>query len=555
MASTGINMTVRPSISLALRLALPAFACAGLLTGCRPPTPVDNHPTINLFGFEESALHHIHNTIELHRNIFLVRYDTSKPNELEWVNCPISANYEYRKASGRRVESMHISSFADLQARVPVNYARFEAYVKGGKQIDFNYVTIGSYELIGDFRIPADDPDCARATHYVVTLSVGAFNFAEQAQVEGGVKVDVAGTGAGGEVKAGGSKGETTSMGDLDACMDDARAFTDCFTPLQIMMVPLASRHWSGEEVVAATESAAATSTAGGEGGPTAGAATESSGLALVVDAEQWRPGSFMALALEKVLVIAARINDTTDFGFDDQSNTVAAGYVVHGKPHSLTRPFEAGQTYVAFATGATDTGNLDIVVLDADGNELTADRDDDNNPAVSFVPPVDGNYELRLELDSDGDEFGAMVVMREGGLRIEPEVLQGAFQTLMDNATAVSIKVEEMGFPNGLLFHEKDWALTGTVLYPGEAIRQRNITLEPNSAVFSAVAHDETMNIDLEIIENSTGRTFADTEPDANPLVIVDSPLSESTYDMRVIYGEGEGPVLATALILTLGG
>ena len=84
---------------------------------------------------------------------------------------------------------MYISSYQDLQAKVPVNYARFAGYVKNGKALEFNYVTIGSYELLSDFKIPENDPDCARATHYVVTLSVGAFNFAESQQTEGGIGV------------------------------------------------------------------------------------------------------------------------------------------------------------------------------------------------------------------------------------------------------------------------------------------------------------------------------------------------------------------------------
>src|SRR5690606_9911593 len=177
------------------------LASLTLLAGCKREQT--NYPTINLFGFEESQLHHIHNTVELHRNIFLVRYDPRSPDKLEWINCPISATYTYQKSAGRRVESMYVRSFAELQARVPVNYARFEGYVKGGKALEFNYVTIGSYELLGDFRIPKDDPDCKLATHYVTTLSVGAFTFAEEASIEGGIKANVANTGVGGGVSGG----------------------------------------------------------------------------------------------------------------------------------------------------------------------------------------------------------------------------------------------------------------------------------------------------------------------------------------------------------------
>ena len=211
-----------------------------------------NHPTINLFGFEESELHHIHNTVELHRNLFLVRYDPNTPDQIEWVNCPVSADYVYRKANGRRVENIFVRNFAELKAKVPVNFARFEGFVRGGTGLEFSYVTIGSYELVGQFKIPADDPDCARATHYVVTLSVGAFSYGESKGVEGGVAADVAGTGAGVGISGGRESGKTTSVGDLQACMNDGTAFADCFTPLQVMMIPLAQRDWDSGVVVAA---------------------------------------------------------------------------------------------------------------------------------------------------------------------------------------------------------------------------------------------------------------------------------------------------------------
>jgi hypothetical protein len=126
-------------------------------------------------------------------------------------------------------------------------------------------------------------------------------------------------------------------------------------------------------------------------------------------------------------------------------------------------------------------------------------------------------------------------------------------FQRLLDAGTFASAKVQEMGFPNGLVFHESDWAVQGTILYAGEAIRQRGIKLGGNSTVFAAVSHEESLNIDLEVIDAGTGQSWADNEPDSNPIVIVDTPDPNTTYDLRVIYGQGESATLATSLILRL--
>jgi hypothetical protein len=92
-----------------------------------------------------------------------------------------------------------------------------------------------------------------------------------------------------------------------------------------------------------------------------------------------------------------------------------------------------------------------------------------------------------------------------------------------------------------------------GTILYAGEAIRQRGIRLEGNAAVFAAVSHEESLNIDLEVIDANSGQSWADNEPDSNPIVIVDQPDASTTYDLRVIYGQGESATLATSLILRI--
>jgi hypothetical protein len=535
---------------LALRYAV-LFVCLAFLGGCDKDKVMvlvaDNHPTINLFGFEESELHHIHNTVELRRNIFLVRYDPEQPNALEWVNCPIAATYEYRQANGRRVESMYIKSFQELQAKVPVNYARFAGHVKNGKQLEFQYVTIGSYELLSDFKIPRADPDCARATHYVVTLSVGAFNFAEQKQTEGGVEATEAKTGIGVAVSAGRGSGETTSMGDLDDCMDDQAALNGCFTPLQLMMVPLASRNWTDGEAESGEVARPTPTTTGSEE-----VAQVNTDLSLRIDENSWRPGSFMAMALERLLIMAQRVNNSTDFGFDDKGSTVMAGFLTTSHSQKSSRPFEAGQTYAVIGAGSTEA-NVDIVVRDSAGNVVAADTEPDGNPTVTFTAATTDNYSIELSVVGQEQEFGAVVIMQQGGLRIEAEILQAVFQRLLDAGAFASAKVQEMGFPNGLVFHESDWAVQGTILYAGEAIRQRGIRLEGNAAVFAAVSHEESLNIDLEVIDANSGQSWADNEPDSNPIVIVDQPDASTTYDLRVIYGQGESATLATSLILRI--
>jgi hypothetical protein len=259
-----------------------------------------------------------------------------------------------------------------------------------------------------------------------------------------------------------------------------------------------------------------------------------------------------MAMALERLLIVANRIDVSTDFGFDDMGSTVLAGYLTSSKPQRSSRAFAGGKTYAVVGAGSTGA-NIDLVIRDSSGNVVAADQAEDGNPTVTFTPPADDNYSIELSLVGQEEEFGAVVVMQDGGLRIDAETLQAVFQRMLDAGTFASGKVVEMGFPNGLVFQETEWAVQGTVLYPGEAIRQTGIRLKSNSAVFAAVSHEESFNIDLEVIDAQTNQTWADHEPDSNPIVIVDQPNPGTTYDLRVIYGQGEGGTLATSLIMQL--
>jgi hypothetical protein len=249
---------------------------------------------------------------------------------------------------------------------------------------------------------------------------------------------------------------------------------------------------------------------------------------------------------------MATRVNVSTDFGFDDKGSTVMAGFLTTSHSQKSSRPFEAGKTYAVIGASSTEA-NVDLIVRDSAGNVVAADTEPDGNPTVTFTPTANDNYSIEMTVVGQAEEFGAVVVMQQGGLRVEAEILQAVFQRLLDAGAFASAKVQEMGFPNGLVFHESDWAVQGTILYAGEAIRQRGIRLGTHSTVFAAVSHEESLNIDLEVIDAGSGQSWADSEPDSNPIVILDTPDPNTSYDLRVIYGQGDSATLATSLILRL--
>lgn len=539
------GMSVRVAWTRPLLIAL-AIA-SSLAMGCDkkkkktdPPimdTGVEQ-PILNLFGFEESYIHRINFNVQQRGRLILVHYDPTKPHDLAILDCPVVTQYQYLPSDGTHVETMQIRNEAELKAKVPMGVARFGGYVKAGSALEFKYATVGSFQVAVDPTVPGGEGDCAEATHYVASLSVGAFTFSEMRGGGAGVSVGVAG-GPGVETNVSRERGATRSWGDLAACeREDPKG---CRTPTQMLLLPL---HTSAAD--AATAVAAAT-----EPATAAAVAVEPETQSLRIDEEQWRPGHHMATALEKALQFSSYIEESTEFGFDGDATAIFGG-VLSDAGLSVIRPLRADRQYIVFAAASHDV-DIDVGVFDADGKNIVVDNANDSQPLVSFTPPADGNYRILVAPGSAGLQafVGAGILNNKDGFRVPPKILKGLFQSLLDSGSRANTQVGQIEGRSGLIFHAGpgEWSLLGTFLNPGEKITMPGIHL-PGSAVIISAAHDQSLDIDA-AMHDGGGRHWEDKEKDAVPILVVDDPTPNAEHALEVSYAKGTGVTLAGSLIL----
>jgi hypothetical protein len=544
---------------LGLRLGL-GIALLGLATspackkndGGGSTNPLDGtslkKPTVNLFGFEESQIHWLHYNVQRRGRVLLARFNPDRPDQMELLDCTVSGTWDYQDASGSHVEELRVRNEGELRARVPLGVARFSSYVSAGSELSFNYVTVGAYHLQDEPQIPQGDPDCAGATHYVASLSVGAVQFDELRKANGGVDADVPG-GAGGGGSFGHERGAHQSWGDVQHCMESNDP--SCHTPMQMMLIPLREKHMAkqGEPVpVPVTTSTRPDVVQVDQTASGSGAAT----VQLQIDQDQWNPGYYMAITLTKLLSFANYVMEDTKYGLDGDASCLFGGYLTSSAPLHFSRTLKGGREYAVFGAG-TNEDDINVVISDSNGNIVAQDVRDDSQPVATFTPPADGQYKIQLVLAGPGTEtFGGLGIAVADGFRVPPDMMQTVFQNLLNKAIKVSNFFAENG-AGGVVFMDSpgDWAMQATILNPKESITQNGIDIPANrAAVFLAVGHDNTYDIDTQVEDKGDGQKWTDTEKDGEPVLVVE-PGGARQVSFTVQLSEAPEATLGTSLIL----
>jgi hypothetical protein len=172
------------------------------------------------------------------RGLVVVKYEGCKLSVLPL--CEAKGAYTFESISPQ-VEGLEIKDENDLFAKLPVAAPGLRAEMASGKAFKLDYVLVGQ-------RIAADGPsdmtgDCAGATHFVRTISVGAYKMESMAKASQGADVDA------GIVQAGGSRSSSRARnrasGDVGGCgsktdLDESAARTaGCSAPVQLGLVKL----------------------------------------------------------------------------------------------------------------------------------------------------------------------------------------------------------------------------------------------------------------------------------------------------------------------------
>lgn len=153
--------------------------------------------------------------------------------------CRLSGSYAWKKTT-LSTDTTDIQDEDDLYAKLPLGAATLSGQLRTAGSLHVQTTVSGQLHLVGKATEDATHgAECARATHLVTALSIGAFKLVAggQAKVSGGAQV--------GNVGVGGSSAQSRSIlraaGDSGSC---ERATKDepspeCKSPIQIFLTPI----------------------------------------------------------------------------------------------------------------------------------------------------------------------------------------------------------------------------------------------------------------------------------------------------------------------------
>lgn len=172
------------------------------------------------------------------RGVVFVRFKGCKLEVLP--RCEVAGKYKFEPVTPNR-DTIEIKDDNDLFSKLPVGSKTLAGELASGRMLKLDYVLVGQQIVDGS---PGDTTgDCTGATHYVRTISVGAYNMESAAKANAGADVDVGIVQAGAHTSS--SKSRLKNSGDIGACAGktdidekNIRGY-GCGAPVRLGLAPL----------------------------------------------------------------------------------------------------------------------------------------------------------------------------------------------------------------------------------------------------------------------------------------------------------------------------
>jgi hypothetical protein len=171
--------------------------------------------------------------------------------ELKIVDgCRLPGNYRWQHTT-LATDTVEIENADELYAKLPIGAVGLEGELQRSGRLAVRTMVSGQLTSELENDTPPATGDCAKATHYVSSISVGAFKLLSGATASGGGEVGVAGVGAG--AKHSSAESVLREAGSEEACAksSDEAPETECASPIQVFLRPLRR----GSESASATAS------------------------------------------------------------------------------------------------------------------------------------------------------------------------------------------------------------------------------------------------------------------------------------------------------------
>ncbi|MBK6512927.1 MAG: hypothetical protein IPG04_02110 [Polyangiaceae bacterium] len=147
--------------------------------------------------------------------------------------CEIKGGYELEKTTPAR-DRIEISDNNELYAKLPLGAASLKGELSLGSALELDYIAVG--QRVANVQPMETVGECTGATHYVRTITVGAFRLDAKAKGKAGLGVEVGPGGAG--IAREESARKLRAQGEVDACVKNPDG-TECGAILQLGLAPL----------------------------------------------------------------------------------------------------------------------------------------------------------------------------------------------------------------------------------------------------------------------------------------------------------------------------
>jgi formylglycine-generating enzyme required for sulfatase activity len=150
------------------------------------------------------------------------------------------SGYELTRTTPAK-ETLAIADEGELKARLPLGVASLGGELKQGKALELSYVSVGQRQAR---TAPTTvSGQCAGATHYVRSMTVGAYELATTSTFAASGGVELGGTGASGSSKDSRQRLRGSADGTVTRCsasgLRDDEVTTHCGAILQLGLVPI----------------------------------------------------------------------------------------------------------------------------------------------------------------------------------------------------------------------------------------------------------------------------------------------------------------------------
>jgi hypothetical protein len=111
-------------------------------------------------------------------------------------------------------------------------------------------------------------------------------------------------------------------------------------------------------------------------------------------------------------------VGDAQKLGFRTLDNGLKWGYVRVGKDQFQDAEYDLrfGFYYAFVAACDSDCRDIDLALIDPDGNVVATDRDSDDMPVLLFAPAKPGRYRIRATVPGCGAIIGCYWAVQQLG-------------------------------------------------------------------------------------------------------------------------------------------